>query len=81
MVINVQLIAYALTLFIALGIIFIGIREWFHGIRPPVTYRRSSRNSQAYRRVGLTVQCEGITCFCRRLAKKPRNISSVSMQS
>ena len=29
MVINVQLIAYALPLFIALGIIFIGIREWF----------------------------------------------------
>jgi hypothetical protein len=29
MVINVQLIAYALALFIALGIIFIGIREWF----------------------------------------------------
>jgi len=29
MVINLQLIAYALALFIALGIIFIGIREWF----------------------------------------------------
>jgi hypothetical protein len=29
MVISVQLIAYALALFIALGIIFIGIREWF----------------------------------------------------
>lgn len=29
MVINIQLIAYALALFIALGIIFIGLREWF----------------------------------------------------